>query len=290
MDIKGTTRVCGLIGNPVGHSVSPAIHNNLAQLTGKDMVYTTFKVEKGDVASAVRGAYSLNILGLNVTVPHKSEVIDSLVDIDPLAKAIGAVNTLVRVDGGFKGYNTDILGLARELEDEGIELADSKVIILGAGGAARAITFLCSSKGAKKIYLLNRSADKAQDIAHAVNTHFHNEKVIPMNIADYADIPGDDYIVIQTTSVGLHPNDEAVVIDDEAFYKKAAVGVDIIYNPAKTKFMKLIKAQGKKAYNGLKMLLYQGVSAYELWNDCKITKEEADEVYKCLQKELGINE
>ena len=290
MDIKGTTRVCGLIGNPVGHSVSPAIHNNLAQLTGKDMVYTTFKVEKGDVASAVRGAYSLNILGLNVTVPHKSEVIDSLVDIDPLAKAIGAVNTLVRVDGGFKGYNTDILGLARELEDEGIELADSKVIILGAGGAARAITFLCSSKGAKKIYLLNRSVDKAQDIAHAVNTHFHNEKVIPMNIADYADIPGDDYIVIQTTSVGLHPNDTAVVIDDEAFYKKAAVGVDIIYNPANTKFMKLIKAQGKNAYNGLKMLLYQGVSAYELWNDCKITKEEADEVYKCLQKELGINE
>ena len=290
MDIKGTTRVCGLIGNPVGHSVSPAIHNNLARLTGKDMVYTTFKVEKGDVASAVRGAYSLNILGLNVTVPHKSEVIDSLVDIDPLAKAIGAVNTLVRVDGGFKGYNTDILGLARELEDEGIELADSKVIILGAGGAARAITFLCSSKGAKKIYLLNRSVDKAQDIAHAVNTHFQNEKVIPMNIADYADIPGDDYIVIQTTSVGLHPNDTAVVIDDEAFYKKAAVGVDIIYNPAKTKFMKLIKAQGKNAYNGLKMLLYQGVSAYELWNDCKITKEEADEVYKCLQKELGINE
>lgn len=290
MDIKGTTRVCGLIGNPVGHSVSPAIHNNLARLTGKDMVYTTFKVEKGDVEAAVRGAYSLNILGLNVTVPHKSEVIDSLVDIDPLAKAIGAVNTLVRADGGFKGYNTDILGLARELEDEGIELADSKVIILGAGGAARAITFLCSSKGAKKIYLLNRSVDKAQDIADAVNTHFNNEKVIPMNIADYADIPGDDYIVIQTTSVGLHPNDTAVVIDDESFYKKAAVGVDIIYNPAETMFMKLIKAQGKKAYNGLKMLLYQGVSAYELWNDCKISKKEADEVYKCLEKELGINE
>ena len=271
MDIKGTTRVCGLIGNPVGHSVSPAIHNNLAQLTGKDMVYTTFKVEKGDVASAVRGAYSLNILGLNVTVPHKSEVIDSLVDIDPLAKAIGAVNTLVRVD-------------------EGIELADSKVIILGAGGAARAITFLCSSKNAQCVYLLNRTVDKAEAIAQAVNAHFNNDKVIPMNIADYADIPGEDYVVIQTTSVGLHPNDEAVVIDDEAFYKKAAVGVDIIYNPAKTKFMKLIKAQGKNAYNGLKMLLYQGVSAYELWNDCKITKEEADEVYKCLQKELGINE
>ena len=288
MDIKGTTRVCGLIGNPVGHSVSPAIHNNLARLTGKDMVYTTFKVEKGDVASAVRGAYSLNILGLNVTVPHKSEVIDSLVDIDPLAKAIGAVNTLVRVDGGFKGYNTDILGLARELEDEGIELADSKVIILGAGGAARAITFLCSSKGAKKIYLLNRSVDKAQDIAHAVNTHFHNEKVIPMNIADYADIPGDDYIVIQTTSVGLHPNDTAVVIDDEAFYKKVKVGVDIIYNPSETRFMKMCKNAGKPACNGLKMLLYQGVAAYELWNDVSVTKEQADKVYNKMKEELGI--
>lgn len=261
MDIKGTTRVCGLIGNPVGHSVSPAIHNNLAQLTGKDMVYTTFKVEKGDVKTAVKGAYSLNILGLNVTVPHKSEVIDTLVDIDPLARAIGAVNTLVRVEGGFKGYNTDILGLARELEDEGIELENSKVIILGAGGAARAITFLCSSKNAQCVYLLNRTVDKAEAIAQAVNAHFNNDKVIPMNIADYADIPGEDYVVIQTTSVGLHPNDEAVVIDDEAFYKKAAVGVDIIYNPANTKFMKLIKAQGKNAYNGLKMLLYQGVSA-----------------------------
>ena len=242
------------------------------------------------MAAAVKGAYSLNILGLNVTVPHKSEVIDTLVDIDPLAKAIGAVNTLVRVDGGFKGFNTDISGLARELEDEGIELENSKVIILGAGGAARAITFLCSSKGAQTIYLLNRTVDKAQAIAQAVNTHFNNDKVIPMNIADYADIPGEDYIVIQTTSVGLHPNDDAVVIDDEAFYMKAAVGVDIIYNPAETKFMKLIKAQGKKAYNGLKMLLYQGVSAYELWNDCKITREEADEVYKRLEKELGIDE
>ena len=240
------------------------------------------------MTSAVRGAYSLNILGLNVTVPHKSEVIESLVDIDPLAKAIGAVNTLVRVDGGFKGYNTDILGLARELEDEGIELADSKVIILGAGGAARAITFLCSSKNAQCVYLLNRTVDKAEAIAQAVNAHFNNDKVIPMNIADYADIPGEDYVVIQTTSVGLHPNDEAVVIDDEAFYKKAAVGVDIIYNPAKTKFMKLIKAQGKNAYNGLKMLLYQGVSAYELWNDCKITKEEAERCISVFRRSLEL--
>ena len=111
MDIKGTTRVCGLIGNPVGHSISPVIHNTLADITKTNMVYTTFKVDKEDVAKAVEGAYALDILGLNVTVPHKQSVMDVLVDIDPLAKAIGAVNTLVRKDGGYKGYNTDILGL-----------------------------------------------------------------------------------------------------------------------------------------------------------------------------------
>ena len=141
MDIKGTTRVCGLIGNPVGHSISPVIHNTLADITKTNMVYTTFKVDKEDVAKAVEGAYALDILGLNVTVPHKQSVMDVLVDIDPLAKAIGAVNTLVRKDGGYKGYNTDILGLKRELEDESISLCGNNCIILGAGGAARAIAF-----------------------------------------------------------------------------------------------------------------------------------------------------
>ena len=123
-EIKGTTRVCGLIGNPVGHSISPVIHNTLADLCGIDMVYTTFKVEKGAVDTAVKGAYALDILGLNVTVPHKQEVIGTLESVDPLAEAIGAVNTLVRTEHGYKGYNTDILGLERELEEEQVELKE----------------------------------------------------------------------------------------------------------------------------------------------------------------------
>ena len=165
MDIKGTTRVCGLIGNPVGHSISPVIHNTLADITKTNMVYTTFKVDKEDVAKAVEGAYALDILGLNVTVPHKQGVMDVLVDIDPLAKAIGAVNTLVRKDGGYKGYNTDILGLKRELEDESISLCGNNCIILGAGGAARAIAFLCAQSGANKVYMLNRTIEKAENIS-----------------------------------------------------------------------------------------------------------------------------
>ena len=285
IDINGTTRVCGLIGNPVGHSISPVIHNSLAQLMDMNMVYTTFKVEKGDVVTAVNGAYALNILGLNVTVPHKQAVMESLVDIDPLAKAIGAVNTLVRTDKGYKGYNTDILGLERELIDEGVVLLGSRCVILGAGGAARAIAFLCAKSGAKEIYVLNRTKEKAYDIAKAVNDYFGKECIKPMLISEYDKLEADDYVVIQTTSVGLYPNVDDVVIDDEAFYKKVKVGVDIIYNPSETRFMKMCK---NSACNGLKMLLYQGVAAYELWNDVSVTKEQADKVYNKMKEELGI--
>lgn len=288
IDINGTTRVCGLIGNPVGHSISPVIHNSLARLMDMNMVYTTFKVEKGDVVTAVNGAYALNILGLNVTVPHKQAVMESLVDIDPLAKAIGAVNTLVRTDKGYKGYNTDILGLERELIDEGVVLLGSRCVILGAGGAARAIAFLCAKSGAKEIYVLNRTKEKAYDIAKAVNDYFGKECIKSMLISEYDKLEADDYVVIQTTSVGLYPKVDDVVIDDEAFYKKVKVGVDIIYNPSETRFMKMCKNAGKPACNGLKMLLYQGVAAYELWNDVSVTKEQADKVYNKMKEELGI--
>lgn len=288
--INGTTRVCGLIGNPVGHSISPLIHNKLASLCGIDMVYTTFKVEKGDVGTAVKGAYSLNILGLNVTVPHKQEVIAALAETDKVAEAIGAVNTLVRTDKGYKGYNTDIIGLARELDEADIKFDGSDCIILGAGGASRAIAFLCADKGAASVNILNRTVQKAQSIADDVNRHFNSHTVKAMALSDYDKLEKDNYIVIQTTSVGLYPDCDKAIIEDEEFYRKALVGVDIIYNPVKTKFMKLMEKQGKKSYNGLKMLLYQGVSAFELWNNIQVTKEQAQEVYECMKKELGIVE
>lgn len=288
MDIKGTTRVCGLIGNPVEHSVSPLIHNTLAKLCKIDLAYVTFRVEQERVCEAVRGAYALNILGMNVTVPHKQSVMQSLAAVDPLAEAIGAVNTLVRTKDGFAGYNTDIIGLERQLADAGICLNEKDVVILGAGGASRAIAFLCADKGAAHIYLLNRTLEKAQDIADAVNRYFQKKVVIPMHLSEYQKMVCRDYLAIQTTSVGLHPNDEDVIIDDAAFYEKAAAGVDIIYNPAVTRFMRQMEAAGKPAFNGLKMLLYQGVAAFELWNGCAVSQQQTDIVYETLQKELGI--
>ena len=127
--MNAKTELCCLIGNPVGHSLSPMIHNTLAERMDINMAYTAFKVESDGLDDAIRGAYALGIRGLNVTVPHKCDVIRSLVDIDELAGHIGAVNTLVRVDGGYKGYNTDIIGLGRELDEENIIIKDNDVII-----------------------------------------------------------------------------------------------------------------------------------------------------------------
>lgn len=284
MEIDGKTRICGLIGNPVEHTLSPMIHNTLAERFGHNLVYVPFPVDTGRAAEAVKGAEALQILGLNVTVPYKSEVISCLREVDPLAEAIGAVNTLVSVPGGFKGYNTDMEGLYRAMESEGIRIAGEEVVLLGAGGAARAVAYLCAVKGAKRVYLLNRTLDKAEKVAEEVNGRIGREAVLPMRLQEYTKLPEGKYLAVQGTSVGLAPNVEAAVIEDQAFYEKIHTGFDLIYSPWETKFMRLVKESGGRAYNGLKMLLYQGVTAYELWNGVQVSEKDAEAVYEKLRR------
>ena len=288
MTVNGHTRLCGLVGNPVEHTLSPTIHNTLAKKLGHNLVYVPFLVEKGQVEAAIKGAYGLNILGLNVTVPYKSEVIPYLREMDALAEKIGAVNTLVRVDGGYKGYNTDILGLYRALRRENIRLSGESIVLLGAGGAARAAAFLCAEKGAKTVYLLNRSVDKAKRLADEVNSAFDRECIFPMAAADYEKLPESKFLVLQGTSVGLYPNVDQAPITDMEFYKRVHTGYDLIYKPAETMFMKLVKEAGGKACNGLTMLLYQGIIAYELWNQVEVTESDAMEVYKIMQAATAV--
>jgi len=288
MEIDGHTRLCGLIGNPVEHTLSPAIHNTLAQKLSHNLIYVPFHVEKGRLSDAVKGAYGLNILGLNVTVPYKSDVIGCIQDIDDLAGKIGAVNTLVRVENGYKGYNTDILGLYRAMCSEGIRLEGENVILLGAGGAARAAAFLCAQKGARQVYLLNRSKEKAQTLADEVNQAFSRDCIKPMAVTDYDKLPKQKMLAIQGTSVGLYPDVDRAVIEDKEFYKNIHTAYDLIYKPAETKFMRLVQENGGRAYNGLKMLLYQGIVAYELWNHVEITEETAGEIYEQLKRKVAI--
>lgn len=284
MEISGKTRTCGLIGNPVEHTLSPLIHNTLAGRLGHDLVYVPFLVEQGRLAEAVSGADALHLSGLNVTVPYKSEVIASLKEIDELARDIGAVNTLVRIEGGYKGYNTDMEGLYRAMSSEGIKIDGEQIILLGAGGAARAVAYLCAVKGADRVYLLNRTLGKAQKVAEEVNSTVGREVIRPMAMEDHVMLPAEKYLAIQGTSVGLAPHVEDVVIDDDTFYEKIHTGFDLIYSPWETRFMRLVKEHGGNAYNGLKMLLYQGIIAYELWNDVHVSEEDAQAVYERLRE------
>lgn len=284
--IDGKTRTCGLIGNPVEHTLSPVIHNTLSEKLAQNLVYVPFHVKEGMVEDAVKGARALNILGCNVTVPYKSEVIPFLKELDPLAEKIGAVNTLVSVEGGYKGYNTDMPGLLRAMESDGVQITGEKVIILGAGGVARAVAVLLAQQKAEQILITNRTLQKAEQIAQEVNGLFQSKTVSAVTLEELCGLKDEGYLAIQATSVGLHPHDDEVIIGQDAFYHKIHTAYDLIFNPGETKFMKLAAKAGAKAYNGLKMLLYQGIIAYELWNDMAVSDEIAAEIYERLKKAL----
>lgn len=302
MKIDAKTEVCGLIGYPVGHSVSPVIHNNLAEIYGQNLVYVPLPVKPGKLESAIKGAEAFGFRGMNVTVPYKSEVIPCLREIDPLAGQIGAVNTLVRTEGGYKGYNTDMPGLYRAMCFDGVRITGEDVILLGAGGVARAIAFLLLEKGAGHVRIFNRSKERAQGLAEEVNRAAENsgrgkeaaqERGTPFAAAygleEYRKLPdGTRYLAIQATNVGMYPDTGHAVIEEEAFYGLIKAGYDVVFNPVRTRFMELVEGAGGLAYNGLRMLLYQGIIAFELWNGVEVSDETAEEIYRKMEEALGV--
>lgn len=285
MEVNGKTKVMGLIGNPVEHTLSPVIHNTIAKSMDENMVYAAFPVAE-DIEAAIKGAYALGIQGMNVTVPYKSDVIPFLAEVDREAEIIGAVNTLVRTEKGYKGYNTDLPGLYRAILREGIEVKGSRVIIVGAGGAARAAAFMCAFNGAENVVILNRTVEKAVRIVEEVKEKTGFTAMEAKSIHEYDSVVGGGYLVLQATKVGLYPKTEESPITDEPFFKKAAVVYDLIYTPQETLFMRLAKGQGVAAYNGLKMLLYQGVAAYEMWNQVSVPEEVVEKAYQALLGKL----
>ena len=283
--IDGKTRVCGIMANPVEHSYSPMMQNFFAGATGVNLAYVPLKVESGMVEEAVKGAYAMNLLGMNVTVPYKQQVMPFLKEIDEGAAAIGAVNTLVRMEGGYKGYNTDAPGLYRAMAEEGISIEGEECILLGAGGAGKAAAYTLGVHGAKRVYLLNRNRERAVSLAEEMNGKFGREVFFPMGLEEYGNIPEGSYLCIQSTSVGMAPKTEEAPIEDETFYRKIHTGFDIVYTPFETRFMKLVKQAGGRAYNGLSMLIYQGVIANELWNPAVKVSPAAVKEIRCRMEE-----
>ena len=214
---SGRARVCGVIGNPVGHSLSPLMHNFYARALGLDFMYVPCLVDNHRVEDAVKGAWALGFAGLNVTVPHKQRVMPFMRELDDSAAGIGAVNTLVRMEDGYKGYNTDAAGLLRLMTEHGIAIGGRHCLLLGAGGAAKAAAYLLMKEGAASITVLNRTLPRAQALAEEMNRRFGKETMQAAALADWTRLERDDYLAVQTTSVGMYPDTDRAPVEDPAF-------------------------------------------------------------------------
>lgn len=254
-EIDGTTEVYGIIGNPVGHSLSPLMHNAAFAAMGANRVYVPFLVE--EIGEAVRGLRALNIKGVSVTIPHKEAIIPFLDSVDPVALKIGAVNTVKVVGDGRErqllGANTDWLGANRALAGH-TGLRGKTVLVLGAGGSARAIAFGLQEAGAE-VVLCSRTAEKGRKLAADLGCSW-------FPLAEVDRLPGT--VLINATSVGMAPHSGESLVAEKALARFAVV-MDIVYSPLQTRLLQEAKAAGCHVINGLEMLLYQGVAQLELW-------------------------
>jgi shikimate dehydrogenase len=272
MGIDGTTELYGIIGNPVAHSLSPAMHNAAFAALDLNKVYLSFVVQ--DVAQAMIGLRGLGIKGASVTIPHKQAVIEHLDSIDPVAEKIGAVNTLSITNGAIHGANTDWIGANRALAEK-IPLAGSSVLLLGAGGSARAIGFGLLEAGTS-LTIASRTPEKGQTLAKLLNCPW-------LPLAEAGTARAD--ILINATSMGMAPQQELSPIAKEALTNFGVV-MDIVYAPLATRLLREAEQAGCQTIDGLAMLLYQGAAQFEIWTGRKAPVEV---MHRTLLTSLGYN-
>lgn len=260
MKLSARTKICLIIGDPVAHSLSPAMHNAGYKALGIEdqFVYLGTKVKVQDVGLAVQAMRKMGIHGLTCTIPHKVEVMKFLDEIDPVAKKIGAVNTVLNKDGRLIGFNTDWLGAVTPLEKI-TKLSGKKALVLGAGGAARAVVFGLLEKGAN-VTIFNRTRKKAIDLAKEFNCQ-------ETNLSVESEIGNFD-IIINTTSVGMKPLDDQTPITVKYLTEKQII-FDIVYDPFETKLLREAKKRGAKIIYGTEMLLHQGTAQFEIYTSRK---------------------
>jgi shikimate dehydrogenase len=272
MDISGKTRVCGVIGDPIEHTLSPILHNVAFEALELDYVFLAFKVKPAEVGNAVSGMRALTIHGLNVTMPHKNAVVKYLDEVDPAGKVIASVNTILNKDGRLLGFNTDGVGALNALEKNGVEPRGKKVLLLGAGGAAKAIAYTLSQE-VDELVILNRTPKSAIELANLLKQKFKKKinagELSPSAVKDNL---ADSEVLINATSIGMKPNDNQTLVAPE-WLKPDLVVMDIVYNPLETRLVKDAKAEGAKVVSGVEMLIYQGAVSFEIWTACKAPVE-----------------
>jgi shikimate dehydrogenase len=252
-------KIYGILGDPVAHSLSPVMHNAAFEILGMDAVYLAFRVSKPDLEAAIKGAKSLGIAGLNVTIPLKEQALVFVDVADEMATRIGAINTIDFSSGTPVGYNTDGIGSLQVLQETVGDLTAKNVLILGAGGAARAIAFYLDANGAK-VTLANRTKARAAQLAAQLG----NADAIGLDAELKKHIQALD-ILINATSIGMHPHEEATLVTADMMHPDLVV-FDIVYNPLETRLLHEAKRAGvRKIVNGVKMLVYQGAASFTIW-------------------------
>jgi len=262
--VDSHTVLYGVIGDPIRHSKSPVMMNRAFRETGVNGIYAAYHITQDRLGAFVDGARAMGMRGFNVTIPHKIAIMPYLDAIDPSAEAVGAVNTVVNDNGRLTGYNTDGLGYVRSLREEAAaDLGGKRIVLLGAGGAARGILHALAAEKPAHIVVANRTAERAEALAAAAGQAL---AITAVGMDGLRDACREADIVVNTTSAGMSPNtDELPMNIDAGWLRPGAVASDIVYNPMKTRFLAEAEAAGCRIHGGLGMFIYQGAYAFEYW-------------------------
>ena len=261
----GSTRILGVFGHPIAHSLSPVMHNAAIRALNIDYIYVPFHVLPDNLEQAVLGVRGLEIAGVNVTIPHKERIIPFLDEVSDYSRQIRSVNTVTNVDGHLKGDTTDGPGFLRSAEAAWGKLDGCRVLILGAGGSAKAVSFALAGAGCE-IVIANRTVERAAELSRGLGKVFESGTFRVVELGGQAlgdEIPKID-LVVNTTSVGMHPDVDGIPIAPELLRKDLLV-YDLVYNPARTRLVCEAEERGASAVTGLKMLVYQGALSFEMW-------------------------
>lgn len=268
--ITGHTVLTGLLGSPVAHSISPMMHNEAFQRLGLDYAYLAFDVGTDNLKTAVDGLKALGVRGFNLTMPNKNLMAEYCDKLSPAAEIIGAVNTVVNDHGVLIGYTTDGIGYMQAARDAGFDLTGKTMTLLGGGGAATAICVQAALDGLDEIRVFNLKDafyPRLQTLVARISEHTHC-KVTLNDLADKTALKASietSHILVNGTSVGMSPNTDGCLIEDESVFRPDLIVSDVIYNPEETKLLRLAREHGCPTFNGLYMLLYQGAEAFKLW-------------------------
>jgi shikimate dehydrogenase len=263
--VRGSTRLIGILGNPLSHSYSPAMHNGGIAGLGLDLVYLPLPVETAGLAPLLNALKSVGFLGVNVTMPHKQAVLPLCDSISDISRIMGAVNTIVHRDGALHGTTTDPDGFINAFRDAGHSFDGASVAVLGNGGSARTIAFaLALMTTARQITLIARAPEKSTALIAEVRAAAPACAIDSLALSDYAEVSGRFDIIVNTTPVGMHPDLDASPLRADLL-RPSQIVYDIIYNPEETALLRTARAAGCRTLNGLGMLVHQGIASFRLW-------------------------